>query len=556
MRRRPATTAVSLTALVLAGLAVPITGTVARAAEPARTVTLVGSLQNELGCPADWQPECTVTDLTRVGDTKTYTRDFTVPKGSYALKVAINHSWAESYGQGGNDVPLVLGGPATLRFTYDDDTHAIGIAPVDLSGPTTAADSALATPSLRELATREHFYFVMTDRFANGDTANDRGGLTGDRLPTGFDPTDKGFYHGGDLDGRHAALDYIKGLGTTAIWLTPTFKNRPVQGTGADASAGYHGYWITDFTQIDPHLGTNAELEALIAEAHAKGIKVYFDIITNHTADVIDYEGGQHAYVSKATAPYKAADGDRLRRRAVAARRVRRHGAGRPRVLPGALGDPSFPYTPVFRSEADKTVKVPAWLNDPTLYHNRGDSTWAGESVTYGDFVGLDDLMTEPPTSSTGIDDVYKTGSTSASTASASTPPSTSTWSSGSSARQRARLRRTKVGKPDFFMFGEVYDADPAYSRQYARTGDLNAVLDFALPGRGAAASPRARPTTGVRDLFAGDDYYTTPTPTATALPTFLGNHDMGRVGHTPRQRLRRTTGQRGLPQRTSSRTS
>ena len=48
-----------------------------------------------------------------------------------------------------------------------------------------------------------------------------------------------------------------RGLGTTAIWLTPSFKNRPVQGTGADASAGYHGYWITDFTQIDPHLGTN-----------------------------------------------------------------------------------------------------------------------------------------------------------------------------------------------------------------------------------------------------------------------------------------------------------
>ena len=116
MRRRPATTAVSLTALVLAGLAVPITGTVARAAEPARTVTLVGSLQDELGCPGDWQPECTATDLTRVGETTTYTRDFTVPKGSYELKVAINHSWDESYGQGSGNVPLVLAGPATAAL--------------------------------------------------------------------------------------------------------------------------------------------------------------------------------------------------------------------------------------------------------------------------------------------------------------------------------------------------------------------------------------------------------------------------------------------------------
>ena len=111
-----------------------------------------------------------------------------------------------------------------------------------------------------------------------------------------------------------------------------------MQGTGADASAGYHGYWITDFTQIDPHLGTNAELEALIADAHARGIKVYFDIITNHTADVIDYAEGQYAYVDQAT-------------RAVQGRR--RHG-----VRPGTTYagtdtfptmDPAtcFPYTPV-----------------------------------------------------------------------------------------------------------------------------------------------------------------------------------------------------------------
>ena len=101
----------------------------------------------------------------------------------------------------------------------------------------------------------------MTDRFANGDPANDRGGLTGDKSVTGFDPTNNGYYHGGDLKGLSGKLDYIKGLGTTAIWLTPSFKNRPVQGAPPNDSAGYHGYWITDFTQIDPHLGTNADLD-------------------------------------------------------------------------------------------------------------------------------------------------------------------------------------------------------------------------------------------------------------------------------------------------------
>ena len=139
--------------------------------------------------------------------------------------------------------------------------------------------------------TDENFYFVMADRFSNGDTANDDGGLGSDPMVSGFDPTKKGFYNGGDLAGLLDKIDYIQGLGTTSIWLTPSFKNKAVQ--PEDKSAGYHGYWVTDFTQIDPHLGTNDELQALIDEAHSRGMKVYFDIITNHTADVIGYAGGR-----------------------------------------------------------------------------------------------------------------------------------------------------------------------------------------------------------------------------------------------------------------------
>ena len=82
-------------------------------------------------------------------------------------------------------------------------------------------------------------------------------------------------------------LDYIAGLGTTAIWLAPIFKNQPVQGSGSDVSAGYHGYWITDFTRVDPHFGTEADLKDLVDRAHRRGIKVFLDVITNHTADVI-----------------------------------------------------------------------------------------------------------------------------------------------------------------------------------------------------------------------------------------------------------------------------
>ena len=133
--------------------------------------------------------------------------------------------------------------------------------------------------------------------------------LSGDRTVTGFDPTDKGFFHGGDLAGVTQHLDYIKGLGTTAVWLTPVMRNQPVQGAGPDTSAGYHGYWITDFTSVDPHLGSNADLRALVDAAHGKGMKVYLDIIVNHTADIIRSADGGTAYVPTSVTPYRDASG-------------------------------------------------------------------------------------------------------------------------------------------------------------------------------------------------------------------------------------------------------
>src|SRR4051794_4470553 len=252
--------------------------------------------------------------------------------------------------------------------------------------PAPPSDAQLAAQPARHDDTREQFYFVLPDRFANGDTSNDKGGLTGSSLSTGYDPTDKGFYQGGDLKGLTKRLDYIKDLGTTAIWMAPIFKNQPVQGTGKDASAGYHGYWITDFTKVDPHFGTNKDLETLISKAHAKGMKVFFDVITNHTADVVDYEEKSYDYLSKGAFPYLTKDGRPFDDADYAA-------GGKKFPAVDAASSPRPPVAPA----AKRAVKVPSWLNDPTMYHNRGDSTYAGESATYGDFSGLDDLWTERP---------------------------------------------------------------------------------------------------------------------------------------------------------------
>ncbi|HEY9365080.1 MAG TPA: alpha-amylase family glycosyl hydrolase, partial [Agromyces sp.] len=388
----------------LAASVLTVTPGLAAAADEARTFALVGSLQSELGCGADWAPDCAETELTATGTPGVFAADFTIPAGTWEYKVAVNDSWDEAYGLngGGDNIPLTVAGDTPVRVVFDDNLKKVGLEATEatLRGAyDEASDAQLVADPVRQPGSDEVFYFVMTDRFANGDPSNDEGGLDGDRLTTGYDPTDKGFYNGGDLAGLRQQLDYIDGLGTTAIWLTPSFENRPVQGEGANASAGYHGYWITDFTQIDPHLGTNAELEALIAEAHDKGIKVYFDIITNHTADVIDYEEQQYSYVDQATSPYLDADGAAFDPADFA-------DADTGADFPALDAATSFPYTPSLTAD-DAQLKVPAWLNDPTLYHNRGDSTWEGESVTYGDFSGLDDLMTEHPTVVNGLVDVY-----------------------------------------------------------------------------------------------------------------------------------------------------
>jgi pullulanase-type alpha-1,6-glucosidase len=370
-------------------------------------------------------------------------------------------------------------------------------------------------------ARAEQFYFMLPDRFANGDPGNDPGGLTGDRLDTGLDPTDKGFYHGGDLAGVIDRLDYIQDLGTTAIWLAPVFKNRPVQGSGDDISAGYHGYWITDFTQVDPHFGSSTDLKRLVKLAHDRGIKIYLDVIVNHTADVIRYAEDQYTYVDKATEPYRDTQDRPFEDR---------NYVDGTRGFP-AVNNASFPYTPTFATPADATVKKPAWLNDPTMYHNRGDSTFAGENSEYGDFFGLDDLWTERPEVVAGMTKIYQDwiGSTGIDGFRIDTVKHSNLefWPQFSRGIESYADRN---GKPDFFMFGEVFSSDPDFASTYVRRGELPATLDFAFQAS-ATTYVTGGSARGLADLYAADDLYTARDTNANRLPTFLGNHDMGRIG-------------------------
>ncbi|MGP4010987.1 pullulanase-type alpha-1,6-glucosidase [Streptomyces sp. 4N124] len=385
--------------------------------------------------------------------------------------------------------------------------------------PPPPSDTALAKAAARHDLTREQFYFVLPDRFANGDTGNDQGGLTGSRLSTGYDPTDKGFYQGGDLKGLTKKLDYIKGLGTTSLWMAPIFKNRPVQGTGSNASAGYHGYWITDFTQVDPHFGTNKDLETLISKAHAKGMKVFFDVITNHTADVVDYEEKSYDYLSKGAFPYLTKDGEPFDDADY---------ADGTKDFPSVDKD-SFPRTP----QAAKNTKVPSWLNDPTMYHNRGDSTFAGESSTYGDFSGLDDLWTERPEVVSGMEKIYQRWvrdfDIDGFRIDTVKHVNTEFWTQWATALDSYAA---KQGRDDFFMFGEVYSADTDITSPYVTQGRLDSTLDFPFQEAARQYASQGGSAQKLASVF-GDDYkYTTDKANAYEQVTFLGNHDMGRIGY------------------------
>jgi glycosidase len=386
---------------------------------------------------------------------------------------------------------------------------------------------SLVTPPVMHPIQDDIFYFVLPDRFDNGDTSNDFGGQPGgetveDIMRHGFLPTDKGYYHGGDLAGLMARLDYLQNLGVTAIWMTPVFENRPVQGDGtiAGSSASYHGYWITNFDRVDPHLGTNQELADLIAAAHSRDMKVFFDIVTNHTGDVIRYEEGEYVYRSLEDYPYRDANGNIFD----------------PADYAGTESFPpldpavSFPYTPVFDNEADATAKSPAWLNNPIYYHNRGDSTFAGESSLFGDFFGLDDLFTEHPVVVDGMIDIYKSWISDYKVDGFRIDTvkhvNIEFWQKfGPEIMAHAQAE----GIDHFYMFGEVFDGNPAVMSHFTTVGQLPATLDFGLQGRAISFAGGGN-AADLQAFFAADDYYTDVDSSAYGLANFTGNHDMGRA--------------------------
>jgi glycosidase len=323
-------------------------------------------------------------------------------------------------------------------------------------------------------------------------------------------------FHGGDFKGLTNSLDRIKKLGFTSIWVTPPVKQQYVQGN----SAAYHGYWGLDFTTVDPHFGTEYDFKEFVVKAQAIGLKVIIDIVVNHTADVIQYADNNN-YVSHDDSPYLDA-------------------AGKPFDLNEVVGKDPFPKLDAKISFAKQpsvdpafaNIKKPAFLNDLTNYHNRGNSNWSGTSVLDGDFFGLDDVFTEKPEVVKGWIDLWSTWITKfgidgfrIDTAKHVNPEF---WQSFIP----AILKVAKAaGKTDFPIYGEIYDGNPRKTAKFVREQSFPGILDFGFQSTVTSFVTYGREAEKLVELFNADDLYTTATTSAYGLTTFLGNHDMGRIG-------------------------
>ena len=324
--------------------------------------------------------------------------------------------------------------------------------------------------------TKDLIYFVFPDRYQNGDTSNDG--------TDGFNPKETAFFHGGDLKGLTGkctdgdnGLSRIKKLGFTAVWLTPLV----VQQSATSNGAGYHGYWGVDFLNVDPHLGTKADLIAFSVCAKKLGLKVILDVVTNHTGDIIKYND-------------------------------------RAAYIPGELS----------------SAKAPSWLNNLENYHNVGsiDNCWGdGSCSQLGDFYGLDDLATEKPAVYNGWAQVYgqwiKDYGVSAfrvDTARHVDNNFFKNWSPLIDSQAKS------VGIKDFTIFGEVWDVNPINLMNYVRRNKIQTVLDFPFQRSATQFASGYSDASVIESLFLYDDLYTSATSDASNLVTFLGNHDMGRA--------------------------
>ena len=328
----------------------------------------------------------------------------------------------------------------------------------------------------------QNVYQIFTDRFFNGDVSNDNAEGT-------FNAAASQAVHGGDFKGIEQKLDYIKALGATAIWISPVVLN---------GNGDYHGYAGRDFYKVAPHLGSLTDLKHLIDAAHAKGLLVIDDIVVNHGALLLNSSDSNYPNF-RLSPPYTLFYRDNAKQ-----------------------------YPPPFDAGSGQSIGE--------LFHGNGyvqdfsDPT----QLELGSYAGLDDFQTETAYVQTQMANIYKFWMDQGfdgfriDTVKHVDHGFWDAWC------PQIRQHAVDIGKPDFFMFGEVADSSESKNGSYTGTEnggtfELDSVLDYPLYY--AIKNVFATGTGNTKDLDnhfgAVDSLY--DASARSRLVTFVDNHDQPR---------------------------
>lgn len=336
----------------------------------------------------------------------------------------------------------------------------LSVAGLLLAGCVDGGEEPLVDPGPPEIQTwvddwrDEVIYEVLVDRFENGDPDNDV--LAG----VGTDENDLTRHQGGDWRGLRERLDYIAALGATAIWISPIVAN--VDHTASED--GYHGYWASDFTRLNPRFGDLAELRRLVNAAHARGIKVIVDVVTNHTGRVFDYDLDEDGELDadEVEPPFRAS-----------AYEV---------PLLWNVADPPYLFADGFLAGSGELLEL-----GPSAFRRRG----FGGSIdpaprVYGDFyTGLRDLDTEQEELIAALAETYaywvRETDVDGFRVDAVPHQEVEFWPRWGAA---LRARLSAMGKERFLLLGETFSLSSDMVATYSREdGALDTSFDF--PARG-----------------------------------------------------------------------
>ena len=348
-------------------------------------------------------------------------------------------------------------------------------------------------------------YFMMTDRFYDGDpTNNDQG--TGE-----YDPKSSAKYSGGDLQGIIDKLDYLQNMGMTAVWSTPWVANQWwSQGMNY---GGYHGYWATNFSEVDAHLGTKDTLRQLSDQLHRRNMYLIQDIVVNHTANFFNYHGGQDGYDAKDTARnfYLLED------------------ETSPQPAPTQK-----PFDLIDRNNPDHVAAdIYHWTPSITDYKNE-DHQWTYQLAT------LADINTKNPVVRDKFKEIYgnwiREVGVDAFRIDTVRYVDNEFFHHFMHDADGIHARAKETGRENFLAFGEVFDTSRPFENDAekriaaylgtAEKPELNSQISFALHQELKTVFAQGFPTAQLAyRLQQHMEIY----PNPYVFPTFIDNHDMGR---------------------------